>query len=145
MARRLKQTVYVTDAKGQAHVFTAESTLPEWAAKIVTNPAAFEDDTSDDAAGADDPTPEPEPTPTPEPEPTPTPEPEPTPEPTPEPEPDEDEDEDEAPAGPPAPPKSGKGSGIKAWTEYAERIGVTIPDGADRDAIIAAVEATLED
>ncbi|MFD6770599.1 hypothetical protein ACFWC6_30750 [Micromonospora chalcea] len=42
------------------------------------------------------------------------------------------------------PPKGGAGSGVQAWREYAyhfERDGVTVPEGATRDEIIAALDA----
>lgn len=39
------------------------------------------------------------------------------------------------------PPKGGPGSGHEAWAKYAEQLGVDIPEGANRDDIIAAVEA----
>jgi len=46
--------------------------------------------------------------------------------------------------GPEEPPRVGKGSGVKAWQEYAEAIGVEVPDGASRDEIIAAVDASKD-
>lgn len=48
---------------------------------------------------------------------------------------------DTLPTRPPAPPRSGPGSRKKAWSDYAAALGVTIPDDADRDSIIAAVDA----
>ncbi|HEY9265502.1 MAG TPA: hypothetical protein VIQ11_12950 [Mycobacterium sp.] len=39
------------------------------------------------------------------------------------------------------PPKSGKGSGVEAWATYADAKGIAYPEGANRDEIIAAVEA----
>lgn len=44
------------------------------------------------------------------------------------------------PAGLPEPPRSGKGSSEAAWRDYAGRHGVQIDDGADRGAIIAALQ-----
>lgn len=38
------------------------------------------------------------------------------------------------------PPRGGAGSGSDAWTAYAGRKGVSIPEDASRDEIIAAVE-----
>jgi len=38
------------------------------------------------------------------------------------------------------PPRSGKGSGIDKWKQYAESKGITTPDEADRDAIITLVD-----
>lgn len=43
------------------------------------------------------------------------------------------------PAGGP-PPKSGSGSGRDAWAAYAEQQGVTVPEGATRDDIVAALD-----
>ncbi|MFI7239670.1 hypothetical protein [Streptomyces cyaneofuscatus] len=40
-----------------------------------------------------------------------------------------------------APPRSGKGSGIDAWREFAERQDLEVPAEASRDDIIAACEA----
>lgn len=39
------------------------------------------------------------------------------------------------------PPTSGKGSGLEAWQKYADDKGITYPEGANRDEVIAAVEA----
>ena len=39
------------------------------------------------------------------------------------------------------PPQSGKGSGEKAWTLYAESLQLVVPEGATRDDIVALVEA----
>lgn len=49
--------------------------------------------------------------------------------------------EPEPPAPPPEPPpKRGRGSGIGAWREHAAALGIAVPDGATRDAIIELVE-----
>lgn len=45
----------------------------------------------------------------------------------------------ETPAGPP--PRSGKGSGLEAWTAHAESVGVAIEADWSREDIIAAVDA----
>ena len=49
----------------------------------------------------------------------------------------------EAPGGavqaPQQPPTSGKGSGLDSWRDYATSLGITVPDDATRDDIIAAV------
>jgi hypothetical protein len=42
---------------------------------------------------------------------------------------------------PAPPPRAGRGSSEQAWRGYAELVGVTVPDGAGRDDIIAACEA----
>lgn len=42
---------------------------------------------------------------------------------------------------PTPPPKNGAGSGTQAWADYAELLGVDVPDDASRDEIQAAVEA----
>lgn len=39
------------------------------------------------------------------------------------------------------PPKSGKGSGVKAWRAYADTVGFETDDDITRDEIIAALEA----
>jgi hypothetical protein len=44
---------------------------------------------------------------------------------------------DPAEAGPP--PMSGKGSGVKAWADYAAANDVEVPEDADRDAIVQAL------
>lgn len=41
----------------------------------------------------------------------------------------------------PMPPKAGPGSGVDAWRAYAQQEKVTVPDGAGRDEIVAAIEA----
>lgn len=46
------------------------------------------------------------------------------------------EDDDERP------PRSGKGSSLEAWRQYATDHGVAVPDDASRDDIIEAVEAS---
>jgi hypothetical protein len=43
-------------------------------------------------------------------------------------------------AGSDIPPRGGAGSGADAWSAYAERKGVEVPEGATRDAIIAALD-----
>lgn len=40
------------------------------------------------------------------------------------------------------PPKAGRGSGLEAWQKYADDNGITYAEGATRDDIIAAVEAS---
>ena len=48
--------------------------------------------------------------------------------------------DDEAPAEPTAiPPQEGPGSGKARWADYAEGLGVQVPEGAARDAIIQAI------
>ena len=39
------------------------------------------------------------------------------------------------------PPTSGKGSGLEAWQKYATDNGIAYPEDANRDEIIAAVDA----
>lgn len=47
----------------------------------------------------------------------------------------------EAPVEPsPIPAKEGPGSGKARWAAYAASIGVEVPEGASRDAIIDAIE-----
>lgn len=38
------------------------------------------------------------------------------------------------------PPRSGKGSGVEAWREYAASLGIEVPGDASRDDIIAVVD-----
>jgi hypothetical protein len=38
------------------------------------------------------------------------------------------------------PPRSGAGSGTSAWRTHAESLGLTVPDGAGRDEIVALVD-----
>lgn len=40
-----------------------------------------------------------------------------------------------------APNRKGPGSGTEAWKTYAAGLGVDVSDAADRDAVIAALEA----
>lgn len=40
-----------------------------------------------------------------------------------------------------APPRAGKGSSAPAWLAYATHLGLTVPDGASKAAIIALVDA----
>lgn len=42
------------------------------------------------------------------------------------------------------PPRGGAGSGKDAWLAYAAAVGVEVDDDADRDAVIAAVDAATE-
>lgn len=44
-------------------------------------------------------------------------------------------------APPVEPPRSGKGSGVEAWRTYADALGITHPDDATRDDIVALVDA----
>ncbi len=48
-----------------------------------------------------------------------------------------------APSGdlPSAPPRSGRGSGLEAWKAHAEKLGIQVSDSADRDDVMAAVDA----
>ncbi|MFG1872147.1 hypothetical protein [Micromonospora arborensis] len=46
----------------------------------------------------------------------------------------------QSPARIPAPPRTGAGSGVDAWSAYAATQGVEVEDGARRDDIIAACE-----
>ena len=40
------------------------------------------------------------------------------------------------------PPRTGRGASRSAWADYASRIGVEYDDGASREDIIAAVDAS---
>ncbi|MFQ6851270.1 hypothetical protein K7395_24735 [Streptomyces filamentosus] len=54
---------------------------------------------------------------------------------------DDDQDDGGSGGGDGAPPRSGRGSGVEAWREFAEQHDVEVPAGATRDDIIAACEA----
>jgi hypothetical protein len=43
------------------------------------------------------------------------------------------------------PPRTGRGSGVAAWRAHAEGLGITVPDDADRDDIVALVDARKAD
>lgn len=45
---------------------------------------------------------------------------------------------------PQEPPRAGRGSGVDAWATYARSIGITVPDDATRDDIIALVDDSNE-
>lgn len=51
------------------------------------------------------------------------------------------QDSDQAQGSDPMPPTSGRGSGADAWAKWADEHGITYPEGASRDEIIAAVES----
>ncbi|RPK74461.1 hypothetical protein [Streptomyces sp. ADI95-17] len=54
----------------------------------------------------------------------------------------EDQDDgDQAPRLSNAPPRSGRGSGVEAWRQYAEQHNVEVAADASREDIIAACEA----
>lgn len=38
------------------------------------------------------------------------------------------------------PPRSGQGSGVDAWRDYAEASGIDVPEGASRDDIVELVD-----
>lgn len=54
---------------------------------------------------------------------------------------DEDTDDGDTTEGSGEPPRAGKGSGLEAWRTYAQAQGISVPDDANRDDIIAAVDA----
>lgn len=41
----------------------------------------------------------------------------------------------------PEPPRGGPGSGEDVWRQYATDLGIQVPEGADRNAVIALVDA----
>ena len=51
-----------------------------------------------------------------------------------------EEESSAAPAG--EPPRGGAGVTTEAWATYAHVLGVTVPEDASRDEIIAAVDAS---
>lgn len=106
MSKTLRRHVHVTNDEGATTVFEAGSTPPGWAAKKITNPAAWESD-----------------------------------------EPDQDSEDDANPDLPEdAPPLGGKGSGVKAWREYAKsKFDLEFEDDTDRDDIVSAVATAHAD
>jgi len=40
----------------------------------------------------------------------------------------------------PEPPRAGKGSGIQAWRDYADHLGLTFPESSTREELIDLVE-----
>ena len=54
--------------------------------------------------------------------------------------PDDTEDDDELRE----PPRSGTGSGVKAWRTHAEGLGLTVPEKATAEEIQALVDASKE-
>ena len=42
------------------------------------------------------------------------------------------------------PPRSGRGSGLDAWLDYAMTVGLNVPEGATRDDVIELVDARSE-
>lgn len=57
----------------------------------------------------------------------------------------EDDEPTETPERVKRPNRAGAGSSVEAWRAYADQERITIPDGAGRDEIIAAVEAAEAD
>lgn len=47
---------------------------------------------------------------------------------------------DTSPEAPAEPPRAGRGSGLDAWTSYAESLGIDVPDDAQRDDVIDLVD-----
>ncbi|MFB7212705.1 hypothetical protein [Streptomyces sp. NPDC056255] len=54
---------------------------------------------------------------------------------------DEQDDGDQAPGPSEAPPRSGRGSGVEAWRQFAEQHNVEVAADASREDIVAACEA----
>lgn len=52
MAKQLATYVHVTDSNYQRHVFGPDDAVPDWAAKLITNPKAWKSDTDDAEASA---------------------------------------------------------------------------------------------
>lgn len=113
MTRALKTAVAVPDPETNLPVwFQAGEVPPGWAAELITNPSAWSETEPEPAAAA--------------------------------------VTAPDAPAAPPVadaqakqpamPPRSGKGSGLVAWAEYARNLGVEVEDDANRDDVIAALE-----
>jgi len=118
MGRRLRTRVHLVDGQGKSFVFGPGSSVPEWAAAKITNPKAWADDGAEPDAGRS-----PASTTTPD---------------------TGGQAPDTGRGGktPVEPPRSGKGSGVEAWREYAGKLGwfESIPAEAGRDDIIAAVD-----
>jgi hypothetical protein len=122
----LQSYVHVADEEGRHGVFGPGDDVPEWAAARITNPKAWKDgvlpDVAEQTAAEDPGTGGGEPTTT-----------------------------AEAQTGGgqgstelQEPPRSGAGSGLEAWVEYAKALGYEVAEGAKRDDIIAAIDAEKE-
>lgn len=112
MSRRLRSTVYLTGEDGSTVCLLAGSVPTVAQAARITNPKAWE---AGEAAPPTSPISTPEPVP---------------------PAPAAD-----IPSARRQPPRKGPGSSRAAWATYAASRNITVPEGADRDAIVAAVDA----
>lgn len=123
MSRRLTANIVLTDPNtGSPVVFEAGQEVPKWAADLITNEDLFEGkdakapkaDKSAPSATAQD-------------------------------EQGADDTDDEGDLGDgadaPLPPKTGTGSGVKAWRAYALGKGFEFDDDVKREEIIAALDA----
>jgi len=123
MVKQLKRVVILTNPETrQAETFRPGESVPGWARKAITNPAAWEtSDTEDDQA--DEPEPEEPETPANDGE-------------------DGGSDSDGEEEALPQPARAGRGSSLEAWQAYADARGIEYANDATRDDIIAAVDAT---
>jgi hypothetical protein len=122
----LKGYVHVRDDRGENHVFGPGDEVPDWAAKLITNAKAWEDEpTASNPATAEPPAPKDKKAPKAgksaakaptEPQ------------------------ADGAPAASGEPPRVGAGSGTEAWSDYAASLKLTVPEDAKRADIIQLVD-----
>jgi hypothetical protein len=122
MGRRLRTRVHLVDGQGKSFVFGPGSSVPEWAAAKITNPKAWADDEPAREAGT-----APAGTTTPDTG-------------------GQAPDTGQVGVTPVEPPRSGKGSGLEAWREYAGKLGwfESIPEDASRDDIAKAIDDERE-
>lgn len=133
----LAVSVTLVDRRFKLATFPAGSTPPAWAQELITNPKAWRsapESASTPEGGDEGPAEGPEETPEVA-----------SPEPDEAPQPEGPEPEDEDLLGSlPEPPRGGAGATKKAWAAYADSKGVTYDADANRDDIIAAVDAAAE-
>jgi hypothetical protein len=122
----LKGYVHVRDERGENHVFGPADDVPDWAAKLITNAKAWEDEpATSDPATAEKSAPKDKKAPK------------------------AGKSAAKAPSEPKAegapaasgePPRVGAGSGTDAWSGYAASLKLTVPEDAKRADIIQLVD-----
>ncbi|WP_405375981.1 MULTISPECIES: hypothetical protein [unclassified Microbacterium] len=113
MARRLNTYVHV-HVDGISQVYGPEDKIPGAVAALITNPAVWEGADAEEVDDADK---------------------------VPAPQEPEEVPAEAAPAdAAKIPPKSGRGSGVPAWRDYADRNGFEMDDDVTREEIISALE-----
>lgn len=124
MTRKLATHVHVNDEHGVTRVFGPDDELPAWAVEAITNPKAWAGDEPAQAFGTETGIAAVPPAPA-------------------------DREPPAPPAGPaqPAattaavPPRSGAGSSLAAWQEYATTVGFDPSTAKNRDELIAQLDA----